>query len=616
MYGTPRRATPNKKLLPEGPIADFTNIIEETPVEQWQKRTAALRELVEAIPEGSAYIAEEAWYSTATTLRHLSFSIGELLKDPRSTVVKRTCESLTRLFVRCQSDARYLFKDLMPLILSVHAQTVVVIRTAVQEMVMEAIPEVPCKMVMPMWMDRLKVDKSRTVREACALYLGQALMCWTEEGYLTPEIWFQVGTILLRSLRDPSPLVRSNAKGVLEQMQGAQPECWAKLVNDEDGPVSKDPKLQRWLKSLGRHSPDTEELSVVSKFSYNSETRYAAKSARGSPNKRFFPPEDIKTEVPTSIKIKSPQPSASSKATKEASVTQLGNKFQQIGGLGPPLRQKIGTSNVFEETTGDSPARPSQTPPRHPTTPLAKKSPRTFLHTIDDHTDSNSHAEDEIQSNPSFPTDLNEIPSRNTNGHQVNTSLEDAPGHFDDADDMELKETSSLEISPEKSEDEGPFIASMQALKKHASKRRSRNSMIMQERFRLSGHLDSTDSHEVDDAKIAVAKKRSEEENEVPNATPKSTGTPLAAAPEHMVIAIRLLRAHKAHVDAIMETLKIEMDTLRDFDKLLEEPGRPLEEEVLDYFESVGLCLDQRTQAGASLQREMDQISRGEAPQE
>jgi hypothetical protein len=79
-----------------------------------------------------------------------------------------------------------------------------------------------------------------------------------------------------------------------------------------------------------------------------------------------------------------------------------------------------------------------------------------------------------------------------------------------------------------------------------------------------------------------------------------------------MVIAIRLLRAHKNHVDQIMETLKIEMDTLRDFDRLLEEPGRPTEEEMLTYFESVELCLNQRDAVAAKLRAEMDRISRGE----
>lgn len=131
----------------------------------------------------------------------------------------------------------------------------------------------------------------------------------------------------------------------------------------------------------------------------------------------------------------------------------------------------------------------------------------------------------------------------------------------------------------------------------------------------------------------SVMPKRSDEENNIPNpvqapqsgskppvfpGSKGSTPAPTASqqAPEHMVIAIRLLRAHKEHVDAIMETLRIEMDTLRDFDQLLEEAGRPTEEEVLDYYESVGLCLEQRSAAGARLQQELDRVSRGEPPME
>lgn len=55
-----------------------------------------------------------------------------------------------------------------------------------------------------------------------------------------------------------------------------------------------------------------------------------------------------------------------------------------------------------------------------------------------------------------------------------------------------------------------------------------------------------------------------------------------------------LSRAHKLHVDRIMENLRIEMDALRDVDELLECSGCLSEDEVLDYFENVGLCLDHR----------------------
>jgi hypothetical protein len=82
--------------------------------------------------------------------------------------------------------------------------------------------------------------------------------------------------------------------------------------------------------------------------------------------------------------------------------------------------------------------------------------------------------------------------------------------------------------------------------------------------------------------------------------------------PEHLKIAHELLEAHKRHVDLIMETLKMEMDALKEFEQIvLEEEGRPTEDEVLEYFESVGLCLEQRNKAGLSFQKKMDRISKG-----
>jgi len=667
MYSSPSRTpTPHsKRQIPEGPVHDFTVLIETTPSDRWQKRCAALRELVDSIPEGSDYYVndQECWYNSAPVLRHLAFSISDLLKDPRSTVVKRTCESLTRLFIKCQSDARYLFKDLMPTVLSVHAQTAQVVRNAVQEMVLETIPEVPCKMVMPLWMERLKIDKSRTVREACALYLGECLKSWTDEGYLSSEIWMQVGATLMRTLRDPSVQVRSYAKSALEYIQRSQPGLWEALISDEDGPAASDPKLKKWLRSLGTSldSPDAEELSVASKFSYNSDTRFARNSAavpRSSPssNRRYQqpePPRRVERNVTATGKQDEPRVPMSINVNAAINVPAASNGPKKTGsGLGPPVRltataTTTTTAAPFKQAMGDSPVPPSQpaaaesplrstaaagTPPRHPT-PTNRASPKPFPLKMQQQ--QSQHPE--LESTPSFQADLESKPS-------FPSDLQNAFGRAADApktDGVTGLNTAMSGMALGVGPDEGPFIASMQELKKHAAQRRSRNSIMMQERFRMSGSLMNSEEEGAapaveqveENRQGAVAGKRSEEENEVPNSeekrqmaaaaasaasdTASGTKSPsVSAAPEHMVIAIRLLRAHKAHVDAIMETLKIEMDTLRDFDRLLEEPGRPSEEEVLDYFESVGLCLDQRTQAGSGLQREMDRISRGEPPQE
>lgn len=687
---TPRRVgTPkHKPAIPEGPILDFCTLIEDTPTEDWKRRIQSFHSLVSQIPRGSAYAeGGQSWYNTPTILRHLALAVSELLKDARSTVVKQACEQLTILFNKCQTDARYLFKDIMPTILSVHAQTVQVIRSAVQNMVVETIPEVPCKMVMPLWMERLKVDKSRTVREACALYLGQALQAWTETNYLTQEIWMQVGSTLVRSLRDPSPAVRSYAKAALERMRCQQAAYWETLINDPNGPAAKDPKVKRWLKAQGQQpSGDSvsvaEDLSVVSKFSYNSDTRFVAArnggvtpstpSYRMASPRRGFPTYPRATHmlgsddddfdeqrVPTSIAV-----------TKSSSARNGG------GGLGPPLRPRNESSSSSQGT-----------PPRPPTLTV-KTDNSPLLEPIADNSFSQTEEDPltpRLESSPRFPADLmntaggfghettHKEVTPETDDNQEVVEPEIAPtvssdeGAYDQKEEDEAHDKPPVVIVTSRSDDgsrnaskpapirsrnnaqngtppkkpetptkkspsEGPFIVSMQRLKEHAMKRRSRNSLLMQQRFRMSNsnvsseHLEAESDEEDDEAqkKTTVAQKRSEEENVVPNADHPRTHAPPSPrtqtsshqAPEHMVIAIRLLRAHKLHVDRIMETLKMEMDALRDFDRLLEEAGRPTEEETLDYFESVGLCLDQRGQASAQLQHELDRISRGEPPEE
>ena len=85
----------------DGPIVDFATIIETTTPDEWQKRTQSLRQLVDIIPSGSAYYgngdaggASLQWYNSPPTLRHLALPVAALLKDARSTVVKRTVSLL------------------------------------------------------------------------------------------------------------------------------------------------------------------------------------------------------------------------------------------------------------------------------------------------------------------------------------------------------------------------------------------------------------------------------------------------------------------------------------------------------------------------------------------
>jgi hypothetical protein len=526
------------KEIPEGPIQDFSTVIENTPADEWQKRVSALETLVQLIPVGSEYTFTNgsSWYNSPAILRHLANPLSELLRDARSTVVKRACEAASELFNKCQVDARYLLKDIMPHILAVHAQTVQVIRTYVQTMVMDTLAVVPCKMAMPIWLDRLKSDKSRTVREACALYLGIALQEWsTEAGYLTAQIWDQVGTSLVKALRDPAPAVRSNAKRSMETLSIVNRDVFDRLLENAD--LTRDTRIRKLLLKIQSGETMGDDVSVASSRMGSVASRSYRAGGGGSvrqrlqssarPNSKSSPRSRPPSNrgIPTTIGVESP-PSVTAAAPPRSNKPSRGGGL----GLGPPMRVAP------------------------------------------------------------FKVDMPQAAS----GSEV-----DVGESFDWADHPSL-----------------PVIASKTELTKIAQTQRlnSRRSSLLQERLSKSHsnisesstglELSKSDTH--DELLDDILAQPSDEMTGAHAAAANGTGG------EHSQIAQQLLEVHKSHVDQIMETLKIEMDALKDFEHVLLEGGpRPTEEEVLDYFESVGLCLDQRTTAGNILRRAMDRMSKG-----
>jgi hypothetical protein len=119
-------------------------------------------------------------------------------------------------------------------------------------------------MIMPLWMERLKLDKSRTVREACALYLGQALMSWTGEGYDGRNMdagWHRLDP----HLRDPLPDVAPTPRRRSKKCRNAHPTHWDSLVNDPDGRRQRC-QSTKVAQNIRTGRADQDELSVNSKF--------------------------------------------------------------------------------------------------------------------------------------------------------------------------------------------------------------------------------------------------------------------------------------------------------------------------------------------------------------
>jgi hypothetical protein len=654
-----------KNQIPEGPIHDFTTVIDNTVPEDWQRRTAALSALVATIPStSSGYYHQDStngngnhgtaagaamWYNSPPTIRHLARPLSELLKDPRSTVVKRTCESCDELFSKCQVDARYLLKDLMPTVLQVHASTVQVIRSYVQATVLEALAVVPCKMAMPIWLDRLKNDKSRTVREACCIYLSTALAEWTEEGYLTKEIYLQVGTALIKALRDSSPTVRSHAKKGLETFHAVRGDLFH-LLGADDRELARDVRIQKLLDRIkAGEAVGDDNMSVASRSSRvsvasapvrgyrpgtSSSSVHVARNAallmagrpsqrhygadgtnnRGSPPSTSMPrlgiPATIgvsKTPSPDQGRTKIPSPSKTSRGggTEFGFGGAGGGVGTGGGGLGPPKRVIAVGSN--DTTSSTRTVSNGLTTPAPFSSNAAAAPPFQTLAGDDG-------APYPPPTLPGAPSALSSEGFDDDNENAGNQSFD-------------TTETDMSELHPISSTTELRQVAKTRGMT-------SRRSSLLQDRLMRSSSsaLPSTTMTEgsmdkeihgmsllnggreaVVDAPNAPTLPPSFDVSNLPADTSENIIANHPGLPEHTKIAHELLEAHKIHVDQVMEVLKVEMDALKDFELILleEGPRRPTEEEVLEYFESLGLCLEQRTKAATLLQKKMDRISKG-----
>eukprot|EP00980_Cylindrotheca_fusiformis_P015562 scaffold4445_cov132-Cylindrotheca_fusiformis.AAC.5 len=555
---------PIRRDIPEGPINDLVKIIDKTPADEWEKRTEAFESLVSSIPTGSDYYSQEGWFNSPPILRHLAFPLTDLLTDARSTVVKRTCEAAAVLFDKCQGDARYLLKDIMPAVMTVHGQTVQVIRSYVQNMISEALGVVPCKMAMPIWMDRLKTEKSITVREACTLYLRIGLQEWTEEGYLSNEVYNQVGSALVKAMRDQAPTVRSNAKKALEVLNSIQPDVFEKLANDRE--IASDTRIRKQLKRIQTGEDDgsvaSSRMGSVRSGMYRS-TGGSVASGRFRNSRSPSYQQQQQFNIPKTIGVTTP-------SRKPMNGGRQKPPSKMAAGLGPPVRMTA----PFHSVTNDD----------------------------DDEYDEPNSDDDLFNSPP---------PNGSPNHHNINKSNNNDTSFQSEEDTAE----------------DLPIIANVNDLRKTARLRSSKTGSLLQRRFSKSSILeeqvgspkpkqqpptpsdDSNFLNELLDGEqdLDYSNTETNHDDGDDDDDKNNSDEPM---PEHLKIAHELLESHKQHVDHIMETLKVEMDALRDFETLLLE-GRADETEVLQYFESVVLCLEARTKAGTMLQQKMDKISQG-----
>lgn len=521
-------------MIDDEAINTFTTALESLPKDEWRARTLAFESLIQTLPVpggppafiGSGIIP---WFKSYTALRRLANPVSSLLLNARSSVVKHTCQHFAFLVQSVrdsnhpvqQDTCKYLLKDLLPTILALHAQTVNVIRGYVLEMMTIIFPLCRFKSGLPILLERMRKDKSRDVREACARYLKLIIKHWstdkeakegssTEQEYLTTNICMHIGNGLARALTDQGQNVRAEAKSAFELYRQRYPDLWDKIVHKQDGILSKDTRLKKSIMAAAAKaeangitddSTDYYPASYDDNEDYDVQTLQSA-SSRGSMNS---------WNSSSSFMSKSSRPGGYRASVRSSSTTR--------GLRCPPMRTSNGNL------------------------PPASKRPNGYQRSV-------SNGRRIPNTTPKSPTPR----AQSQSAHETENTPPPPP--FPEAVDLKIKGSSPIST------------------------------------------LASTTSTTVgDNSSSSLNKKPS----------------------ENYLISNQLLAAHKNYIDQLMESLRTEMNTIRDFESTLvhsqnnpDSAGMygPTEDEVLKYYENVYAYLDKGAENSMKLRNEMERISK------
>ena len=367
----------------DDPITAFSSVIAKLPAEEWKAKTVALEHLVndlsdllEAKNEGTEEVllfqGDDTSVSASTicsldaksvsssrlqnvqisssvsgvmpkpvlhstSLRNLSYPFRTLLTDLRALVVKAACATLATLSQMLENRLVLLLRDLLPTLLSLHAQTVKVMhgyaQSAVETMLSYTKNSRP---IVGILISDMRTNKSKDVRSVCITYIDVILTNWTMTSFFirtsngegkksnratknryTPKnnrerpLYLIIGRQLMKSIADPSQQVRIQARQTfMSTFRRKFPSQFLDVIHDHDGPLAKEPRLKRSILTQAKQEeslfenieqleneniddiishqktisvkPEIPQVSVGIPRSLNSVTKHASRSVESS----------------------------------------------------------------------------------------------------------------------------------------------------------------------------------------------------------------------------------------------------------------------------------------------------------------------------------------------
>lgn len=521
--------------------------------------------------------------------------MSELLLDARSTVAKHTCQHLAFLVRRIKAlnpvnsdTCKYLLKDLLPTVLALHAQTAKVIRGYAAEMMTIIIPLCRFKSGLPVMLERLRKDKSRDVREACVKYLRLVVRHWAKDvespsssgetedsaiskpqgqDYLTPSICLHIGNGLARALMDPSQPVRMEARNAFEIFRYKYPDIWNQIVQKRDGILSKDKRLKKSIINAAMKA-DAEGRSDISNNyypTYDEGEDYDVNSIHSNGSRTSWHSRDSFASKASGLNSSKSRRSGSRQRQRSTTGLSGPPKRNPVGGSSNGASKKIPPSSRNGRNSAHSTMGKSKAMPKKISNDENNNNNYSSPHSKQHHSNHNNLLTNDNQLSPP-PSTVSEVAI-----HQA--PLPEPPL----MDDIDAEHWESRNPSSALGND---IIASTSSVSENSSLQHSGSG----------------------------------------GGASGSIGGPRPN--ENYTVANQLLSAHKSYIDELMESLRTEMNTVRDFEaSLLQSKSNmssngesygPTEDEVLKYYETVYGFLEKGTENGTKLREAMEKVSRTE----
>jgi len=618
------------------------------------------------------------WYKSYTALRRLCNPISSLLLNARSTVVKHTSHHLAFLMQRVKDlnppnadTAKYLMKDLLPTVLLLHAQTSKVIRGYAVEMMTIIIPLCRFKSGLPELLERLRKDKSRDVREGAVNYLRLIVRYWAANPYrniqlnlaedndistlsaseksaedqkyeyLTSNICKHIGNGLARAMMDQAQSVRLEARNAFELFRHRYPELWNQIVQKKNGILSSDQRLKKSVMNAavkadaeGR-GPGTNVDNYYPQYEegedYDAKTLGSAGS-RGSATVNSWASNSSFMSRGNGIG----NDSSLNRGRSDSSLNR-GRSRAGVGGGGSSVRSARSRSNSVGVRSGSGLSTTSNSRSTSRTRSRANgNTSRTRSRAI-----GNTHGNGIGNGNAGdggskkLPPSSKLASGSSSVGSSSRSSRSKKTNPFGKATNSPTRSSSTSNSLANGNGNRNGILRSASGAGSKFSSENGSGTYINNSTSNDNVYSDNSPPpvEELSDATSPLSSNTNSTSSQSFHGAPQdqhphsqlshSLSHPPPPRPGvNYLVSNQLLSAHKAYIDELMESLRTEMNTIRDFEALLvkaqnnpdEATGTygPTEDDVLGYYESVYSYLDRGSENSTRLRHEMERIGRTE----